>query len=67
MRQCRWLELVKDYDIQYHPEKANVVADALSRKAVHSSALITREPQVRTDFEWVDIAVVTKEVAAQIA
>nr|GEV28715.1 putative reverse transcriptase domain-containing protein [Tanacetum cinerariifolium] len=34
MRQCRWLELLSDYDckIRYHPEKANVVADALSRK-----------------------------------
>ncbi|GKD59757.1 putative reverse transcriptase domain-containing protein, partial [Tanacetum coccineum] len=34
MRQCRWLELVSDYDceILYHPGKANVVADALSRK-----------------------------------
>src|SRR3954462_8200417 len=34
MRQRRWLELIKDYDLdlQYHPEKANVVADALSRK-----------------------------------
>ena len=66
MRQRRWLELVKDYDIdiQYHPGKANVVADALSRKVVHSSALITREPRVRTDFEQADIAVVTKEVAA---
>jgi hypothetical protein len=34
LRQRRWLELIKDYDleIQYHPEKANVVADALSRK-----------------------------------
>ena len=34
MRQRRWLELVKDYDcdILYHPGKANVVADALSRK-----------------------------------
>ena len=34
MRQRRWLELIKDYDctINYHPRKANVVADALSRK-----------------------------------
>ncbi|GJV58142.1 putative reverse transcriptase domain-containing protein [Tanacetum coccineum] len=34
MRQCRWLELLADYDceIRYHPGKANVVADALSQK-----------------------------------
>jgi hypothetical protein len=35
MRQRRWLELIKDYDLEVHchPGKANVVADALSRKA----------------------------------
>ncbi|GKC36162.1 putative reverse transcriptase domain-containing protein, partial [Tanacetum coccineum] len=34
MRQCRWLELLSDYDceIRYHPRKANIVADALSHK-----------------------------------
>ncbi|KAA0032107.1 DNA/RNA polymerases superfamily protein [Cucumis melo var. makuwa] len=35
LRQRRWLELIKDYDcsIEYHPCKANIVADALSRKS----------------------------------
>jgi hypothetical protein len=35
MRQRRWLELIKDYELEihYHLGKANVVADALSRKS----------------------------------
>ena len=40
MRQRRWIELLKDYDctIEYHPGKANMVADSLSRKASSSVA-----------------------------
>ena len=40
LRQMRWLELIKDYDvgIHYHPGKANVIADVLSKKPnlIHS-------------------------------
>ena len=35
MRQCRWMKYLEDYDftLQYHPGRANVVVDALSRKS----------------------------------
>jgi hypothetical protein len=34
LRQHRWMELIKDYDLEihYHPGKADLVADVLSRK-----------------------------------
>nr|CAD1821754.1 unnamed protein product [Ananas comosus var. bracteatus] len=50
LRQRRWLELLKDYDltILYHPGKANVVADALSRKSTENLAMlvVTQQPLI---------------------
>ncbi|KAA0025823.1 pol protein [Cucumis melo var. makuwa] len=69
MRQRRWLELVKDYDceILYHLGKANVVADALSRKVAHSAALITNQAPLLRDFERAEIAVSVGEMTSQLA
>ena len=46
MRQRRWLELIKDYDLEihYHPGKANVVADALSRKSYYHTLITESVP-----------------------
>nr|GEZ21873.1 reverse transcriptase domain-containing protein [Tanacetum cinerariifolium] len=55
MRQRRWLELLADYDceIRYHPGKANVVADALSRKRIVKSRRV-KPLHVRRTVEIMD-------------
>jgi hypothetical protein len=61
MRQRRWLELIKDYDckINYHPDKANVVADALSRKSmVKLAALGISPPQLIKELAGMGLEVV---------
>jgi len=61
MRQRRWLELLKDYDMElkYHPGKANVVADALSNKSTGSIAcLLTQEKRLLEEPDGLQIEVV---------
>lgn len=52
MRQRRWIEFLKGYDftLQHHLGKANVVADALSQKAIHVSALMVKELELIEEF-----------------
>ena len=53
LRQRRWMELIKDYDcmIDYHPGKANVVADALSRKSVQTLRALNAHLSLTDDYE----------------
>jgi hypothetical protein len=54
LRQRRWLELIKDYDLEihYHPGKANLVAAALSRKEhIHSAIVVQLPDELAKDFE----------------
>ncbi|GKE43975.1 retrotransposon protein, putative, ty3-gypsy subclass, partial [Tanacetum coccineum] len=57
MRKRRWLELLKDYDtnIQYHPGKANVVADALSRNNSGILASLKIQPEIIKDLELLEV------------
>jgi hypothetical protein len=65
------LKLIKDYDldINYHPGKANVVADALSRRS-HLNMLATREllPEFYKEFEKLNLGWVfnTEVVAMEV-
>jgi hypothetical protein len=71
MRQRRWLELLKDYDctINYHPGKANVVADALSRKNVAGSvsAMFTTKKELLLDLERVGVEMMVGEIQSYMS
>ena len=61
MRQRRWIELIKDYDlsIHYHPGKANVVADALSWELVSLNAMIlSSQPELGKELDQLGIEVI---------
>src|ERR1044071_2325016 len=69
LRQSRWLELIKDYDlnVQYHPGKANVVADALSRKIhVNVTNVEGMPPKLCEQFKNLRLEIVPKGFVATL-
>src|SRR3954463_16784500 len=69
MRQIRWIELIKDYDldIHYHPGKANVVADALSRLSCRLNSMIMKEqPSLHMEMEYFRMELVSEGYFASI-
>jgi hypothetical protein len=63
LQQRRWLELIKDYDlgINYHLGKANVVADALSRKRYCNTTFTKRmQPELRREIEYLNLGMVNE-------
>jgi hypothetical protein len=69
LRQRRWLELIKDYDlgINYHPRKANVVADALSHRSHVSQLVVDSMPfELREEFNKLNLRIVAYTEATKM-
>jgi hypothetical protein len=69
LRQRIWWELIKNYDlgINYHPEKANVVADALSRRS-HVNHLVVKSisPELCDEFSKLKIIANTEAIEMEV-
>jgi hypothetical protein len=69
LRQRRWLELIKDYDlgINYHPRKANVVADALRRRSHVSQLVVDSIPfEPCEEFDKLNLRIVPNTEATEM-
>ena len=69
MRQRRWLELIKDYELEvhYHPNEANVVADALSRRAhCHCLTVSPGDSTLCDEFHRLGLEMVTDGFIANL-
>jgi hypothetical protein len=63
LQQHRWIELIKNYDlgINYHPGKANVVADALSRKKYCKATFARRmHPKLRREIKYLNLGMLNE-------
>jgi hypothetical protein len=67
LRQRRWLELIKDYDvgINYHPGKANIIADTLSHKKYCNATFSRRmRPELCQEIRYLNLALVNETAMA---
>jgi len=66
VRQRRWLELIanNDIDLQYHPEKINIVPDVLSRKPEACMAMqITQQKKLFEEMRRIDLLVIRRAIS----
>jgi hypothetical protein len=69
LKQRRWLELINDYDlgINYHPGKANVVADALSRRSHVSQLVVDSMPfELCEEFDNLNLRIIANIEAMEM-
>jgi hypothetical protein len=69
LRQRIWLELIKDYDlgINYHPRKANVLANALSRRSHVSPLVVDSMPfELCEEFHKLNLRIVANTEAVEM-
>jgi hypothetical protein len=69
LKQRRWLELIKDYDlgINYYPGKANVVADALSHRSHVSQLVVDSMPsELCEEFDKLNLRIVANTEAMEV-
>jgi hypothetical protein len=67
LRQHRWLELIKDYDIRIncHLGKANIIADALRRKKYYNATIARRmRPKLRQEIKYLNPAMMNETTMA---
>jgi ribonuclease HI len=69
LRQRRWLDLIKDYDlgINYHPRKANVVVDSLSRRSHVNKLMVDSMPfELCEEFNKLNLRIVANTKAMEL-